>query len=85
MNLVCPKCRKTLPGCNGQTAAPGDTVECGLCGHIWQLRGGATAKLPSATVGSAASEGVAAALPINASNGESSDGATHQKGQDAGR
>jgi hypothetical protein len=38
MKEKCPNCRKTLPGCNGQTAAPGDIVECGLCGHVWQLR-----------------------------------------------
>jgi hypothetical protein len=35
MKLQCPECRKLLPSIGRDVARPGDTIQCGLCLHVW--------------------------------------------------
>jgi hypothetical protein len=37
MKLQCPECRKVLPSIGRDVARPGDTVQCGLCLHVWRI------------------------------------------------
>jgi len=36
MKLRCPKCRRTLPQIGNDQVVPGDSVTCGMCGHVWK-------------------------------------------------
>jgi hypothetical protein len=37
MKLQCPECRELLPSIGRDVARPGDTVQCGLCLHVWRI------------------------------------------------